>query len=289
MTKTSARPIQSDPDDDAAGGRMGFLDHLEELRARLIRCAVAIGAGMCVSFFFVDRIGDFVLAPAIKALPPGDPIILTKLGDGFAFYLDVAFIGGVILAAPFVMYEVWRFIAPALYANEKRFAIPFVVLTTLGAIGGAVFTHYVMFPATVAFLARFHSPAMKFMPRVEDTFDAYKMMLLGMIVVFQIPTLIFFLSKMGVVTARMLWGHFKYAILASFIVGAVLTPSADPWNQTIYAAPMIALYLVGIAIAWLVGPKEAKPRTEHLRLVFAAAVVDQARRSRGARPNLRRA
>jgi len=289
MTKTSARPIHSDPDDDAAGGRMGFLDHLEELRARLIRCAVAIGAGMCVSFFFVDRIGDFVLAPAIKALPPGDPIILTKLGEGFAFYLDVAFIGGVILAAPFVMYEVWRFIAPALYANEKRFAIPFVVLTTLGAIGGAVFTHYVMFPATVAFLARFHSPAMKFMPRVEDTFDAYKMMLLGMIVVFQIPTLIFFLSKMGVVTARMLWRHFKYAILASFIVGAVLTPSADPWNQTIYAAPMIALYLVGIAIAWLVGPKEAKPRTEHLRLVFAAAVVDQARRSRGARPNLRRA
>ena len=277
------------PGDDGAGGAMGFLDHLDELRARLIRCAIAVGAGMCVSFAFVDRLGDFVLAPAIKALPPGDPIILTKLGEGFAFYLDVAFIGGVILAGPFVMYEVWRFIAPALYANEKRFAVSFVLLTTLAGIGGAVFAHYIMFPGTVAFLARFHSASMKFMPRVEDMFDAYTMMLLGMIVVFQIPTLIFFLAKMHMVTARFLWRHFQYAILASFIIAAVLTPSADPWNQAIYAAPMIALYLLGIAIAWIVGPKDAKPRTERLRLVFAAAVVDQARRSRGARPNLRRA
>jgi sec-independent protein translocase protein TatC len=280
------RRFDADPDD--AAGRMGFLDHLEELRTRLIRSAIAIGAGMCISFAFVDRIGDFLLEPAIKALPPGDPIILTKLGEGFAFYLDVAFISGFILAAPFVMYQVWRFIAPALYADEKRFAIPFVVLTTLGAIGGAVFTHYVMFPATVAFLARFHSPTMKFMPRVEDTFDSYKMMLLGMVVVFQIPTLIFFLAKMRMVTARMLLRHFKYAILASFIVAAVLTPSADPWNQTIYAAPMIALYAVGIVIAWLVGPRQSKPQTEHLRLVFAAAVLDQARRARAARPHLRR-
>ncbi len=260
---------------------MGFLDHLDELRTRLIRSCIAIAAGMLVAFAFVDRIGDFILAPTLKALPPGDPIILTKLGEGFAFYLDVAFIGGVILAAPFVMYQVWRFIAPALYANEKRFAVPFVALTTLGSIGGAVFTHYLMFPATVAFLARFHSPAMKFMPRVEDTFDTYKMMLLGMIVVFQIPTLIFFLAKMQMVTARFLWRNLKYAILVSFIVAAVLTPSPDPWNQTIYAAPMIVLYVLGIGIAWLVGPRRARPPASHLRLVFAAAVIHQARRRSG--------
>jgi len=286
MPQTSRR---FDPDvDDDSNGRMGFLDHLDELRIRLIRSAIAIGVGMCVSFAFVDRIGDFLLAPAIKALPPGDPIILTRLGEGFAFYLDVAFISGFILAAPFVMYQVWRFIAPALYADEKRFAVPFVVMTTLGAIGGAVFTHYVMFPATVGFLARFHSPTMKFMPRVEDTFDSYKMMLLGMVVVFQIPTLIFFLAKMRMVTARMLLRDFKYAILVSFIVAAVLTPSADPWNQTIYAAPMIGLYLVGIGIAWIVGPKKAQPRTDQLRLVFAAAMIDQARRGGAAKPHLRR-
>jgi sec-independent protein translocase protein TatC len=277
-------------DDDAPNGRMGFLDHLDELRTRLIRSCIAIAAGMLVAFAFVDRIGDFVLAPTIKALPPGDPIILTKLGEGFAFYLDVAFIGGVILAAPFVMYQVWRFIAPALYANEKRFAVPFVALTTLGTIGGAVFTHYLMFPATVAFLAKFHSPAMKFMPRVEDTFDTYTMMLLGMIVVFQIPTLIFFLAKMQMVTARFLWRNLKYAILVSFIAAAVLTPSADPWNQTIYAAPMIVLYVIGIGIAWIAAPRRggAKADTTRLRLVVAATMIDQARRQRKAAPALRR-
>ena len=279
---TAPQRFTIDDPDDPGGGRMGFLDHLDELRARLIRSCIAIGAGMMVSFAFVDRIADFVLAPTIKALPPGDPLVLTKLGEGFAFYIDVAFIAGVILAAPFVMYQVWRFIAPALYAKEKRFAVPFVLLTTLGAVGGAVFTHYLMFPATVAFLARFHSPSMKFMPRVEDTFDTYKMMLLGMIVVFQIPTLIFFLAKMQMVTARFLWRNLKYAILVSFIVAAVLTPSADPWNQTIYAAPMIVLYVFGIVIAWIVGPKPgaAKRDTTHLRLVFAATVIDQARRRR---------
>ncbi|HYM24232.1 MAG TPA: twin-arginine translocase subunit TatC [Vicinamibacterales bacterium] len=257
---------------------MGFLDHLDELRIRLIRSCIAVAAGMVVAFTVADRLGDFVLAPTLKALPPGDPIILTKIGEGFSFYLDVAFIGGVILAAPFVTYQVWRFIAPALYANEKRFAVPFVVLTTLGAVGGAAFTHYVMFPATVAFLARFHSPAMKFMPRVEDTWDMYKMMVLGMVVVFQIPTLAFFLAKMQMVTARFLWRNFKYAILVSFILAAVLTPSPDPWNQTIYAAPMILLYGLGIVIAWVVGPSRVKPQRSHLQLVLAAAVLEQARR-----------
>ena len=165
----TSRGFAPDADEDESPARMGFLDHLDELRTRLIRSCVAIAAGMLVAFAFVDRIGDFILAPTLKALPAGDAIILTKLGEGFAFYLDVAFISGLILAAPFVMYQVWRFTAPALYANEKRFAVPFVLLTTLGAFGGAVFAHYVMFPATVTFLARFHSPAMKFMPRVEDT------------------------------------------------------------------------------------------------------------------------
>ncbi len=160
-----------DPSDDSRAGRMGFLDHLEELRKRIIRSCIAIGSGMVVAFLFVDRIGDFILGPTLKALPPGDALIFTKPGEGFAFYLDVSFIGGVILAAPFVMYQVWQFIAPGLYAKEKRFAVPFVVLTTAGSVGGALFTHYIMFPGMIAFLAQFHSPAMRFMPRVEDTFD----------------------------------------------------------------------------------------------------------------------
>jgi sec-independent protein translocase protein TatC len=264
---------------------MGFLEHLDELRTRLIRSCIAVGVGMLVALAFLDRISDFVLEPTLRVLPPGSLLIYTRAGEGMAFYFDVALIGGVVMAAPFVMYQVWRFIAPALHANEKKLAVPFVALTTAGSLGGALFTHYVMFPGMIGFLGTFHSPAMKFMPRVEDTFDLYKDLMLGMVVVFQIPTLVFFLAKMQVVSARFLWRHIQYAILIIFILAAILTPSTDPWNQTVFAAPMIGLYLLSIVIAWLVGPKRESepPKPGHgtaLRLVFAAAVIDQARTRR---------
>jgi sec-independent protein translocase protein TatC len=124
---------------------------------------------------------------------------------------------------------------------------------------------------------------MRFVPRVEDTFELYKNTLIGMVAVFQIPTLVFFLAKMRLVTARFLWRNIKYAILITFIVAAVLTPSADPWNQAVFAAPMIVMYLISIGIAWIVGPRRGKetPATtdsSKLRLVFAATVIDQARK-----------
>src|SRR5262245_7357581 len=143
MTKPQHRLVSNAPDDDDEG-RMGFLEHLDELRQRLIRASIALGAGMLVAFLFVDRIASFVLAPTLRILPAGTDLIATKPGETFSFYLNVALIGGVVLAAPFIMYQVWRFIAPGLYAKEKKLVIPFVVLTTLGTIGGVLFTHYVM-------------------------------------------------------------------------------------------------------------------------------------------------
>src|SRR5712691_1855987 len=256
MAKARQQIVPDEPDGEQGEGKMGFLEHLDELRKRIIRSCIAIAAGILVAFFFADRLSDFTLAPTLKTLPPGDALIYTKPGEGFAFYLDIALIGGIVLAAPFVMYQVWCFIAPGLYAKEKRFAVPFVVLTTIGSIGGALFTHYLMFPATIAFLGSFHSTAMRFVPRVEDTFDLYKNMMIGMVVVFQMPTLIFFLAKMRLVTARFLWRNIKYAILIIFIAAAVLTSSPDAWNQTMFAAPMIGLYLISIVIAWIVGPKK---------------------------------
>jgi sec-independent protein translocase protein TatC len=276
------RPEESDVHGE---GKMGFLEHLDELRTRIIRSCIAIAAGMLVTFFFYDRLGDFILAPTLATLPAGDALIFTKPGEGFAFYLDVAFIGGIVLAAPFVMYQVWQFIAPGLYATEKKFAVPFVVFTTIGSIGGALFSHYLLFPATITFLGTFHSRTMKFVPRVEDTFELYKNMIIGMVAVFQMPTLVFFLARMRLVTARFLWRNIKYAILIIFIAAALLTSSADAWNQTIFAAPMIGLYLISIVIAWIVAPKkEARPSSRadstKLRLVFAATVIDQTRRRR---------
>jgi sec-independent protein translocase protein TatC len=289
MTATLSRRIPKGPDDDRSEGTMGFLDHLDELRTRIIRSLIAIAAGMLVAVLFIDRLASFVLAPTLRMLPPGTTLIYTKAGEGLSFYMDVALIGGVVLSAPFVMYQVWRFIAPGLYTKEKKFAIPFVVLTTAGSLGGALFSHYILFPAMIAFLGTFNPALMKFTPRVEDTFDLYKNLLIGMVVVFQMPTLVFFLAKMHLVTARFLWRHIKYAILIIFIIAAVLTPSTDPWNQTVFAAPMVGLYLISIGLAWIVGPKREKDASSspsdssRLRLAIAAAVLDQAARQHGRR------
>jgi sec-independent protein translocase protein TatC len=264
---------------------MGFLDHLEELRKRIIRSCVAIAAGMFIAWMFVDRIADFVLAPTLRMLPPDTSLIYIRPGEGFSFHLDLALIGGIVLAAPFVTYQVWRFIAPGLYAREKRFAVPFVLLATAGTLAGALFSHYALFPGMMGFFQAFDAPRIKFVPRLEETFELYKNTLIAMIAVFQIPTLAFFLAKMRMVTARFLWRNIKYAILLIFIAAAVLTPSPDPWNQIVFAAPMIAMYLLSIGIVWLVRPKSdgespARGSSSHLRLVFAATVLDQARRRR---------
>jgi sec-independent protein translocase protein TatC len=234
------------------------LEHLEELRTRIIRSLIAIAIGAAVAFAFINRIVDFVLAPARRSLPPGAVLIYTNPGEGFSLYMQVAIMAGLVIASPFVMFEVWRFIAPALYSREKRLAIPFVVLSSGGLVGGACFSHYVVFPAMIAFFGTFSSSQLQFMPRLEDVFDLYTKMLIGMIAVFQMPTLTFFLAKMRVVTARFLARHIKYAILIIFIVAAVLTPSSDPWNQTIFAVPMIGLYLLGIAIAWFAAPSDPR-------------------------------
>ncbi len=142
----------------------------------------------------------------------------------------------------------------------------------------------------IAFIGTFASRRMRFMPGVEDTFELYRNTLIGMVAVFQIPTLVLFLAKMRLVTARFLWRHIKYAILIIFIVAAILTPSSDPWNQTVFAAPMLGMYLISIGIAWIVGPKREKETsnradTHKLRLVFAATVIDQARRHRRRSPD----
>jgi sec-independent protein translocase protein TatC len=234
---------------------MSFQEHHEELRKRLILACTAIAAGVLVAFFFIDRIVAFVFAPMRKALPPGTTLIYTGPGEAFSLYINIALIAGVALASPFIMFQVWRFIAPALYTNEKKLAIPFVLLSSAGIVGGWLFSHYLLFPATIRFFGLFNSPDLQFMPRVQDAFDLYTRMLLGMVLVFQMPTVIFFLARMRMVTARFLARNIKYAILIIFIVAAVLTPDGSPWNQTLFAAPMIGLYLLGIVIAWAVAPR----------------------------------
>jgi sec-independent protein translocase protein TatC len=238
---------------------LSLLDLLEQFRKRMVRACIAIAVGVLVAFTQIDRIVAFIFKPMRAALPPGTRLIYTAPGEAFSLYINIALISGVALASPFILFQVWRLIAPALYTNQKKFAVPFVLMSTTGVIAGWLFSHYIVFPYMIEFFGTFSSPDLKFMPKVETAFDLYVKMLLGMALVFQMPTAVFFLAKMGLVSARLLWTNIKYAILIIFILSAVLTPSGDPWNQTVFAAPMIVLYLLSIGIAWVVAPRKAKP------------------------------
>jgi sec-independent protein translocase protein TatC len=269
---------------------MGFLEHLDELRRRLIRALIALAAGMGIAFAFSDRIADFVLGPTLRALPKGSQLVTTRPGEGFAFYFDLALIGGVVLAAPFITYQVWRFVAPGLYRREKRLAIPIVLMAAVGTVAGAAFSHYLLYPSTIEFFARFNSRFTTYLPRLEDTFGLYKSLLLAMVAVFQIPTLVFFLAIMGLVTARFLWRNVHYAILIIFTAAALLTSSPDWWNQTIVAGPMVAMYLLSIVVAWLAAPhnRGTADRAQNLRLIITASMLEQARRHHRDRVDPRR-
>src|SRR3954471_14306275 len=261
---SGAYATSPEEDEEAPGAKMSFLEHLDELRKRIIHCCIAIAVSVVVGFAFINRIVDFILAPTRRALPPGVKLIYTQPGEAFSLYITVALIAGAVVAAPFIMYQVWMFIAPGLYSNEKRLAIPFVLFTTIGFLAGAAFNHYVSFPFMMVFFASFNTPDLAFMPKLEDVFGLYSKMLIGMGIVFQMPTVVFFLAKMKLVSARFLVSNFKYALLIIFIAAAVITPSGDMMTQTIFAAPMLGLYLLSIVIAWIVGPKRLRAAPDEL-------------------------
>lgn len=247
---------QPEPDDEP-GGKMSFLEHLDELRKRIIRSVIAVFAGFLVACFFIDRLFSFIMRPLQEALPPGGTLVYTEPTEAFVLYIKIAVIAGLILSSPAVMAQVWLFIAPGLYAKEKKMAIPFVILSSLGFVAGAAFSHYIVFPMAWMFFGSFTTDYMTFMPRIEPAFGLYMKLLLVFGLVFQMPTVVLFLARMGVITARFMIKNFKYAILIIFILAAVLTPTADAIVQTAMAGPMIGLYLISIGLAWLFGKKKS--------------------------------
>ena len=154
-----------------------------------------------------------------------------------------------------ILWQAWLFVAPGLYAKEKRLAVPFVFLSTVGFLGGAAFTHYLLFPWMWSFFGSFANDKLTFMPRIEPVFSLYVKMVFGMGLVFQMPAIVYSLARIGLVTARFLIKSFKYAILLIFIAAAVITPSGDMLTQTLFAAPMIGLYIISIGIAWMFGKR----------------------------------
>jgi sec-independent protein translocase protein TatC len=256
---SSARDVADswfDDDPDAGGsGKMSFLEHLDELRKRIVRALLALCLGVAIAAFFIEDLYAFVMMPLRQMLRPGETMIYTYPTEAFMLYIRIALIAGLFISAPLIFWQVWLFVAPALYAKERRYAIPFVLLSSIGVLSGAAFSHYVAFPLMWRFFASFSNDLVSFMPRIEDSFSVYMRMLIGMAVVFQMPALVFFLARMGVVTARWMIRQFKYAVLAIVVTAAIITPSSDVASQLIVAGPMVVLYILSIGIAWVFGKK----------------------------------
>ena len=244
-------------DDDDAAGKMSFLDHLDELRRRIVYAVIAVFIGFVISFLFINQIFDFIMRPLQQLLPPGGTLIYTDPTEAFVLYIKIALIAGLMLASPAVMLQVWLFVAPGLYSHEKKWAVPFVVMSSFFFVLGAGFSHYVVFPLTWRFFVSFTTDILTFMPRIESAFSIYLRLLLAFGLVFQMPTLVLFLARMGVVSARFLIRNFKYAVLVMVIVAAVVTPDGGGVSLVAMTGPMILLYVLSIGLAWMFGKKRS--------------------------------
>jgi len=249
-----------DEEEPAGEGRMTFLEHLDELRKRITHAVAGLLVGFIVAFAFIGRVQDFIYQRLTKDIPGGH-LIFTEPGEGFMLMIKMAGLTGVLIASPYIMLQVWLFIAPGLYAKEKKLAIPFVLSSSLLFISGAAFSHYFVFPAAWSFFASFSGGVVEFLPRVDPIFGMYVKLMLGIGLTFQLPVLMFVLARLGIVTAGFLLRNFKYAVLLIFIFAAIITPDGNPVTQVMVGGPMVVLYLLGIAAAWLFG-KSKKADTD---------------------------
>jgi sec-independent protein translocase protein TatC len=243
---------------------MGFLEHLEELRRRIFYSLIAVAVGFFACWAYVEKIYDVVQAPIMTALKNNglmQKLVYTNPTEGFNLYLKTAFVAGLFVTSPFVLYQVWAFVAPGLYRREKRYVVPFVISTVFLFCSGGLFGYKIVFPAALNFLI---DQAKQFQPMITVTeyTNLFMAIIIGMGLIFEMPILIFFLALMGVVSAGWMWRNLRYSILVIFIIAAIVTPTTDILNMCIFAAPMVALYVISIAIAWAFHPRQRKARRE---------------------------
>jgi sec-independent protein translocase protein TatC len=243
---------------------MGFLEHLEELRRRIIYSIIAVAVGFFACWGYAEKIYGFMQKPIMVALQHNgmpEKLVYTDPTEPFNIYLKVAALAGLFVTSPFVLYQVWAFISPGLYRNEKRYVVPFMVSTVTLFLLGGYFGYRLVYPQALEFLISYGK---QFQPMitVEKYTDLFLVIIIGMGVIFEMPILVFFLSLMGIVTAGWMWRNLRYSILVIFIIAAILTPTTDIMNMCIFAAPMVGLYILSIGIAYFVHPKQRKARLE---------------------------
>jgi sec-independent protein translocase protein TatC len=231
---------------------MGFLEHLEELRSRIIKSLIAVGVSFAVCWYFSLTLFEFVARPIAKI--PGVSLVITDPTEAFTVYLKVAFVAAMYLAAPFVLWQAWRFISPGLYKHERRYAGPFIISTSLFFVIGGLFGYTIAFPTALQFLMDMAKQGhLVQVISADKYFSLFSTVMIVLGIVFEIPPIVFILSRIGLVNGPFLLRNTRWAIIISTIVAAVVTPTTDAFNMLVVAVPMVLLYLIGVAVAFLFG------------------------------------
>ena len=239
--------------------KLPFTSHLEELRKRLIVCFIAVGAGFMISFGFKERLFEILAQPLAKVMKAGEKLIYTGLPEAFFTYLKVAFLTGIVAASPVILYEFWVFVAPGLYKKERRLLGPIVLLSSFFFIGGALFGYFLVFPWGFKFFLGFASDIIRPLPSMREYFGFSAKLLLAFGLIFELPLVLTFMARLGIISVEFLKKNRKYAILLFFTVAAILTPP-DVVTQIMMAVPLMILYEISIIGAKLFGRQKSREK-----------------------------
>ncbi len=246
---------RGEPDEEELGGKMTFLEHLDELRRRILFSAGSVAVTFVLAWVFREEIFQFLRVPIDGVV---DDLVMIKPTDPFTIYLKVAFVAAIFLAAPFLLWQVWLFISPGLYRREKAYALPFLFSSTILFVLGGAFAYYIILPPSLNFLLTNFGREFLSMISAIEYFNFALVIILGLGVMFQLPVLVAFLSMFGLITPRFLWKNFRYAFLLITIVAAVVSPTTDPLNLILWTGPMVILYTISIGICWIFKKRRAK-------------------------------
>ncbi len=251
-------PPPSEPEGEV---KLTFMEHLRDLRTRIIRALLGVAVGMAITGAFVERLYAHLMRPVVAALPPGkQALVFTSAIEPMMVYIKVAIYGGVFVAAPWVLWQVWLFVAPGLYKKEKRVVVPFLMWGTLLFYAGAAFCYFLVLPAAFPAMLAFADQTITTpMLSQSEQLGLVLAMLLGFGVIFEVPVVIAFLSMIGLVNANFLAKYRRHAIVVNTLIAAIITPTGDPFNLALMAVPMIVFYEIGIILARVLGKKPAAP------------------------------
>ena len=247
--RPAPEPVGADPEELPS---MSLLEHLEELRTRLLWCVGTLFVAFGASWTFAEEIFRFLSRPIYRFLPPGQKLVALSVTDPFLLYIKVAMVAALFLSSPLLLYHLWRFVEPGLYRRERRYVVGFVVSGTFLFVAGGAFAYYVAFPFAVQFLL---AVGKDFTPAITGPsyFRFLLTVILGLGLMFELPVVIVFLSRVGLVTPRFLMRYFRHAVVIIFVMAAILTPTPDVFNLCLFAVPTLVLYLIGVGVAALFG------------------------------------